>query len=107
MKMIRGTCLLLVLCAATVLAAAQQVDAPSGQKTLAATMNVYVFPTEGQDSQQQSTDEAACYNWAVQNTGTDPFALQKEARSAPKEAERKKSEAQDVGRGAGGRPLLL
>ena len=53
---------------------------PSGQKTLAATLNVYVFPTVGQDAAKQSTDEATCYNWAVQNTGSDPFSLQKQAQ---------------------------
>ena len=48
-----------------------QTASPSGQKTLAATLNVYVFPTEGQTSEQQSKDEAECYGWAVEkNTGT-------------------------------------
>ncbi len=40
-----------------------QAPAPSG-KTLAATMNVYVFPTNGQTPTQQSQDEGECYNWA-------------------------------------------
>ena len=52
---------------------------PAPQKTLAATLDVYVFPTQGQTPSQQSTDEAACYDWAVQNTGSDPFALEKQA----------------------------
>ena len=50
-----------------------------GSKTLAATMSVYVFPTEGQSAEQQSKDEAECYNWAVGNTGTDPFDLAKQS----------------------------
>ena len=45
-------------------------QAPPSGKTLAATMNVYVFPSNGQDAAQQSKDEAECYNWAVTNTGT-------------------------------------
>ena len=53
---------------------------PAAPKTLAATIDVYVFPTEGQTPEQQSIDEAACYDWAVQNTGSDPFALQKQAQ---------------------------
>ena len=53
---------------------------PSPAKTIASTMNVYVFPTTGQDSAQQSKDEAECYNFGVQQTGTDPFALQKQAQ---------------------------
>ncbi len=74
---------------------------PTGQKTLAATMNVFVFPTEGQDAQQQSQDEAACYSWAVQNTGTDPFDLAKKAEADKEKAEQAKSEAEKTGRGAG------
>ena len=37
---------------------------PTGQKTLAATMGVYVYPTTGQTPEQQSMDEAECYTWA-------------------------------------------
>ena len=47
-------------------------------KTLASTLEVYVFPTEGQAADQQSKDEAACYSWAASNTGSDPFELQKQ-----------------------------
>jgi hypothetical protein len=71
------------------------------QKTLAATMDVYVFPAEGQAPEQQSQDEVACYNWAVQNTGTDPFALMKQAEQAQAQAEQQKQQAQQVGKGAG------
>jgi hypothetical protein len=60
---------------------ATQAQTQPAQKTLAATMNVYVFPTQGQTAQQQSKDEAECYNWAVQNTGTDPFELSKQAQA--------------------------
>ncbi|MGB5630621.1 MAG: hypothetical protein WBM57_14740, partial [Woeseiaceae bacterium] len=42
-------------------------------KSLSATMDVYVFPKEGQDASQQSKDEATCYEWAVGNVGADPF----------------------------------
>ena len=44
-------------------------------QTLGSTMEVYVFPAQGQDSGQQSKDEAACYEWAAGNTGVDPFEL--------------------------------
>ena len=70
--------LALITMVATVSSAQAQtpaVGAPTGQKTLAATMNVYVFPNNGQAPSQQSKDESACYNWAVQNTGTDPFQI--------------------------------
>lgn len=32
----------------------------------------YVYPAKGQSAQQQKNDEAACYSWAVQQTGFDP-----------------------------------
>ncbi|GAB3764694.1 hypothetical protein GCM10028796_20230 [Ramlibacter monticola] len=32
----------------------------------------YVYPAKGQSPQQQKNDEAACYQWAVQQTGFDP-----------------------------------
>ena len=74
---------------------------PPAQKSLAATMNVYCFPTAGQDSAQQSMDEAACYTWAVQNTGTDPFQLQKQAQQQQQQTEQAKAQAAQAGAGAG------
>ena len=32
----------------------------------------FVYPAKGQSPQQQKNDEAACYTWAVQQTGFDP-----------------------------------
>jgi hypothetical protein len=89
---------LLVAAVTTLVAVAQ-----TGQKTLAATINVYVFPTTGQSAEQQSQDEAACYAWAVQNTGNDPFDLAKKAESDRERAEREKEQAATVGAGAGAR----
>jgi hypothetical protein len=40
----------------------------------------YVYPAKGQSPQQQKSDEAACYTWAVQQTGFDP------AKPAPQQA---------------------
>jgi len=73
----------------------------TAQKTLAATMDVYVFPAEGQDSSQQSKDEAECYSWAVGNTGSDPFDLQKQAQQQQQQSEQAQQEAQSAGQGAG------
>jgi len=73
----------------------------SGQKTLAATMNVYVFPTEGQTSEQQSKDEAECYTWAVGQTGSDPFDLNKQAQQQQQQAQQAEQQAKQVGKGAG------
>jgi hypothetical protein len=74
---------------------------PSGQKTLAATMSVYAFPTKGQPPEQQSQDEAACYTFATQQTGTDPFQLQKQAEAQQAQADAAKQQAGQAGKGAG------
>jgi hypothetical protein len=72
-------------------------------KTLASTMNIYVFPSQGQNSEQQSKDEGECYNWAVQNTGTDPFELSKSAQQQAQQAEAAQQQAKQAGKGAGAR----
>lgn len=76
----------------------------TGQKTLASAMDVYVFPTTGQDAKQQSMDESECYGWAVQNTGRDPFDLQKQSEQQQAQAEQQKQavEGSSAGAGAGG-----
>ena len=86
---------------ATSIVPAQTPAPPSGQKTLAATMSVYVFPGNGQDTAQQSKDESEGYNWAVQNSGTDPFQLQKQSEQQAKQTEEQKQQAQQAGKGAG------
>ena len=70
-------------------------------KTLAATMNVYVFPTKGQPAETQSQDEAACYKYAVDNVGTDPFALEKDAQANAQQAAAAKEQAAGAKSGAG------
>lgn len=73
------------------------------QKSLASTMDVYVFPKEGQDSATQSKDESACYDWAVTNSGNDPFALKKQQEATDQKAEQGMQAAQQAGAGAGAR----
>ena len=81
---------------------AQTADSTSAApKTLASTMDVYVFPTEGQDASQQSKEEAECYNWAVQNTGNDPFALGKQAEQQQQQADQTQQQIAQSGQGAG------
>jgi hypothetical protein len=70
-------------------------------RTLAATMNVFVFPQQGQSASHQSMDEAECYNWAAQNTGTDPFALQRQAEQQHAQADRAQQNAATAGQGTG------
>ncbi len=77
------------------------IRAQSGQKTLASTMDIYVFPTKGQPADKQSQDEAACYSWAVQNTGNDPFDLAKKSESDKQQAQQAQEQAKQTGKGAG------
>ena len=92
---------LILLTVAMVCGLALPQASASGQKTLAATMNVYVFPTTGQTPEVQSQDEVTCYNWAVQNVGTDPFDLSKQAQAQTQQTEQAKQQAAQVGQGAG------
>ena len=77
--------------------------AEDGAKTLAATLEVYVFPTEGQAADQQSKDEAECYSFASEQTGVDPFGLDKEVEAAEEQAEQQVAATQDATQGAGAR----
>jgi uncharacterized protein YcfJ len=77
-----------------------------GQQTLASALNIYVFPTAGQDASQQSSDEAACYNWAVQNSGSDPFELSKQAQQQDQQAAVAQQQASQAGKGSGARGAI-
>ena len=103
MRPILPTALAVALSSAT-LAAAQ---APSAEpKTLAATMDVYVFPAEGQTPEVQNRQEAECYAWAVNNTKSDPFDLQKQAEGQMMTAEQQKAAVQEAGLGASAKGAL-
>jgi hypothetical protein len=71
-----------------------------GEKSLASTLNVYVFPSGGQSSSQQSKDEGTCYSWAVKNTGTDPFELSKKAAAQAQQQQQAQQQASQAGQGA-------
>jgi len=75
--------------------------AVEGGKTLASTLEVYVFPTEGQAADQQSKDEAECYSWAASNTGSDPFELQKQSDQQAQQTDQQVQQAQSATQGAG------
>jgi hypothetical protein len=87
------------VCAAQ--AEAQSIAPPSGQKSLAATLNVYAFPGAGQDAAKQSKDETECYNWAVGNTGSDPFQVQKETEQQKQQAAQRQQRTHQATQGAG------
>ena len=75
-------------------------------KTLASTLEVFVFPTEGQAADQQSKDEAECYSWAASNTGSDPFELQKQSEQQAQQTEQQVAQAQAATQGAGAKGAL-
>lgn len=80
--------------------------AEGGGQTLASSMDIYVFPKDGQKSDQQSKDEASCYQWAGDNTGNDPFDLRKQSVEQAEQTEKDKAAAQQAGQGAGARGAL-
>jgi hypothetical protein len=82
-------------------AQAQSIAPPSGTKTLAATLNVYAFPGAGQTSTQQGQDETECYKWAEQETGNDPFQLDRLAAQQQQQAAQQQQQAQQASAGAG------
>lgn len=43
----------------------------------------YVYPAKGQSPQKQKSDEAACYSWAVQQSGFDPAKPPPQAAQPP------------------------
>ena len=60
--------------------------APSAQPPKPASLNLFVYPGQGQDAAKQGTDENECYTWAKDQTGIDPTAAptQAEAPDTPK-----------------------
>ncbi|MDP2828009.1 MAG: hypothetical protein Q8O37_05325 [Sulfuricellaceae bacterium] len=43
----------------------------------------FVYPAKGQSPDQQKSDEAACYSWAVQQSGFDPAKPVQQAAAKP------------------------
>jgi len=80
--------------------------AQDAQKSLASTIEVYVFPAAGQAADQQSKDEVECYSWAVSNTGSDPFDLQKQNEQAAAQAQQQVAQTEAATQGAGARGAL-
>ena len=80
--------------------------AENGSNSLASTLEIYVFPADGQAAEQQSKDEVECYNWAVSNTGADPFDLQKQDAAVTAQAEQQVAQTQAATQGGGGRAAV-
>jgi len=51
-----------------------------------AAADMYIYPAKGQKPEQQSKDQYACHQWAVQETGVDPEKLA-EQMSSPQTAQ--------------------
>ena len=98
----KPTMAMLVLACAAGLA----VNASAAEQSLASTLDIYVFPSKGQAADQQSQDEAACYQWAVQNSGVDPFDLSKQQQAQQQQAAAQQQQAQSSVRGSGVRGAI-
>ncbi|EED31078.1 conserved hypothetical protein [gamma proteobacterium NOR5-3] len=92
--------------ALTVAVTSISIEVHSAGQSLAGTLEVYVFPSAGQASDRQSKDESECYNWAVTNTGSDPFQARKDAEAAQQQAAQQKAASQNATAGAGARGAL-
>lgn len=85
----------------SLLAIASAANAQS--QSLASTLDVFVFPADGQESSQQSKDEAECYEWAVSSAGVDPFNLSKQSETNEQLAQAEQEAAKSAGTGSGAR----
>jgi hypothetical protein len=94
-------CLITSLVFAVAQGQAPMISPPSGQKSLAATLQVYAFPGAGQTTTQQSQDESECYHWGVKETNSDPFDLDRQAMQQQQLAAQQQQQAQQAAAGAG------
>ncbi len=75
--------------------------AQAQSQSLSSAMGVTVFPADGQDSTQQSKDEAECYSWAENNSGVDPFELQKQQDALDQQTDQQLAAAEQAQGGGG------
>ena len=76
MKSLTMIVVLVCLASACVGAQATQTAQPTSvTASLNKALGVFVFPAKDQKPEQQSVDEQACYSWAVQQSGVDPFNM--------------------------------
>ena len=78
-------------------------SAQAQTSSLASTMEVYVFPKTGQAPAQQSTDEAECYQWAVNTSGSDPFDVEKQQAEQAQQTQQAQQQASQTAKGSGAR----
>jgi len=99
MKLLSGW--VAITLSATAIAQTPPPTSPAAQKSLSATVGVYVFPTNGQPASQQSKDEGECYQWAVTNSGADPFDIQKQEAQQAQQAQAAQQQTAQQAKGAG------
>jgi hypothetical protein len=76
-------------------------SAAHAQQSLSSSIDVYVFPKSGQSPEDQSQAEVECYEFAVKNTGTDPFEAMKQADAQKQAARQQQQQAAQQAQGAG------
>jgi hypothetical protein len=76
------------------------------QPSLSSSLEVYAFPANGQAAEQQSMDESECYQWAMTNTGVDPFQSMQNASNAQQQAAQTQQQAAQASQGAGARGVV-
>lgn len=64
-------------------ACAQQPTSSTTPKSISSSLGLHAFPAKNQTPAQQQKDEAACYQWAKQDTSFDPLAAQGGQQTAP------------------------
>ena len=69
-------------------------------KTVAGSLDVFVFPADNQTAEQQAQDEGTCYQWAATNTGTDPNAIAQQQQANQQQAQAEQQAAQATGQNA-------
>jgi hypothetical protein len=75
--------------------------AQAQSQSLASAIGASVFPGDNQDSAQQSKDEAECYSWAENNSGVDPFDMQKKQDAQDQQTEEQLAAAEQAQGGGG------
>jgi hypothetical protein len=82
---------------------AQSTQAASPAISPAKSINMFAFPRNGQNSDQQLKDENDCYDLAKQQTGMDPQAPPPAGKSAEQKATEQKAAADNAPKAQGGR----
>ena len=70
------------------------------QPSVAASLGVSVYPSDGQTREKQAADESECYAWAQQSTGVDPSNPAAPQEAAPPQGDVAGSAATGAFRGA-------